>query len=136
MPGMNIRNPDETSEILNGIADQDSWLIDGFGRMDVMARRFHLADKIVFVDFPLWRHYWWCTKRQIKSLWQPREELPEGCNEATLIYTLELYRILWRVHTEIRPKLIALFGDETIKRKVITIASYEDWATIKNQGLN
>ena len=66
LPCMKIRDPMETTRILNQMADEDLWLIDGFGSYEVMQRRFIRADIIIFVDFPLWRHYFWCTKRQIK----------------------------------------------------------------------
>lgn len=130
LAGMKKRAPDETSHILDLLTQERNWLIDGFGSLEVMKRRFDLADKIVFVDFPLWRHYWWCTKRQIKSLWSPRKELPEGCNEATFSHTIHLYKILWRVHFKIRPNLIEFFQQENIKDKVITIRTLTDWNKI------
>src|SRR4051794_21063442 len=60
LAGLNVRPLDQTRPLLNDLADAPRWLIDGFGPMDVIARRFEQADRIVFVDFPLWRHYWWC----------------------------------------------------------------------------
>ncbi len=115
---------------------KEFWIIDGFGRLESMERRFREADKIVFVDFPLWRHYWWCTKRQFTSLWRPREELPAGCDEATIAYTLELYQILWRVHTKIRPKLLSIFDDEAIRNKVVRVTSLVEWNDVKNRGFD
>ncbi len=134
LAGMKIRDTLETTRILNLKADEDSWLIDGFGTYEVMQRRFHLADKIIFVDFPIWRHYLWCTKRQIKSLWTPRLELPANCNEATLSYTIKLYKILWRVHTQIRPKLIDLFKQIEFKNKVIKIKNVKQWNCVFFSG--
>jgi len=42
--------------------------------------RFKLADMIIFVDFPLWRHLFLALKRQVKALWKTREELPQNCS--------------------------------------------------------
>lgn len=135
LPGMQTRNVEETRNILNQISSGDSWIIDGFGPLDVMDRRFQLADRIVFIDFPLWRHYWWCTKRQLKSIWFPRSEIPDGCNEATLSRTVELFKILWRVHTQIKPQLIAVFDRPEIKHKVIAVRSLDHWQRLFNEGV-
>lgn len=85
------------------------WLIDGFGPFDTIEKRFHLADKVIFVDFPLWRHYWWCTKRQLKNFWKGKLEIGEG-NEASLRGTIKLYKILWKVHTQLRPKFLKILN--------------------------
>lgn len=111
LAGMKVRDKLETTEILLRKACEDRWLIDGFGSFEVMSHRFNRADKVIFVDFPIWRHYWWCTKRQLKSIWAPRTEIPAGCNEATIFHTIRLFKILWRVHTQIKPKLINLFNE-------------------------
>lgn len=130
LAGMKVRDIKETTNILNQHADEEFWLIDGFGSLEVMTQRFHRADKIIFVDFPIWRHYFWCTKRQIKSAWAPRTELPEGCNEATLSYSLKLFKIIWRVHTKIRPKLASLFDQADMKDKVVHVTTMAQWNLI------
>jgi adenylate kinase family enzyme len=127
LPGMKARDSAETSVILNKLTEENTWIIDGFGSFEVMERRFKLADKIIFVDFPLWRHYWWCAKRQFKCIRTPRAELPAGCEEATLSYTWVLFRILWRVHRKIRPKLRELFSQHDLKVKVIHVYNLEEW---------
>ena len=106
--GMRKRPEAETTEILEGWAANETWIIDGFGSLKVIERRFERTTAIVFVDFPLWRHYWWATKRQFTSLWRTRTELPSGCTEAGPIATWTLFKILWRVHVQLRPKLIAI----------------------------
>jgi len=127
LPGLKVRPQEETRQILNRVADTDCWLIDGFGPLDVMERRFELASRIVFVDFPLWRHYWWATKRQVKSRWRPREELPADCEEGTLAHTWQLYKILWRVHTVIRPQLQEIFSRPEISPKVLLVKTPREW---------
>lgn len=64
MSDLSPRPIKETSKILTEIIKSDSWIIDGFGSYDVMKNRFICADLVIFVDFPLWRNYWWCTKRR------------------------------------------------------------------------
>ncbi len=135
LTGMKNRAETETRKVLNDLADQEQWIIDGFGPMDVMVSRFLKADRVVFVDLPIWRHYWWCTKRQIKSLWSPRTELPDNCNEATFSHTFQLFNILWRVHSQIRPKLIELFNKSAMTNKVITVKTISDWNKIFKEGI-
>ncbi len=135
LTGMNIRNTSETSNILSNYANQEKWIIDGFGSLEVMEERFNQADRIIFVDFPLYQHYWWCTKRQIKSLWSPREELPANCNEATIPYTFKLYKTLWRVHRTIRPKLLEVFNRPNIAGKVIVVKNTNDYLKVLKEGL-
>lgn len=130
LAGMKIRDTKETSRILTKCAEKSYWLIDGFGSYEVMQHRFNRADQIIFVDLPIWRHYFWCIKRQIRSIWAPRTELPKGCNEATLSYTFQLFGILWRVHTQIRPKLIESFNQSEMKNKVVRIKNIKEWNRI------
>lgn len=135
LAGMKVRDIMETTHILNQRADEERWLIDGFGSFEVMSHRFFRAEKVIFVDFPIWRHYFWCFKRQLKSIWAPRAELPDGCNDATVLYTMKLFRILWRVHTKIRPKLITLFEHPAMKNRVIRVATIDQWNRVFNGDL-
>lgn len=128
--GMHIRPHSETIKILEDLQARDLWLIDGFGPLDIIEKRFKQADRIVFVDLPLWRHYWWCTKRQIKSLWVTRSELPDGCSEASFSHTIKLFKTLWRVHHQMRPELLKIFARENIKEKMVVIRSLSDWDKI------
>ena len=135
LPGLQRRPEPDTRTKLNAIAAGPAWLIDGFGPWDVMEARFRAADHIVFVDFPLWRHYWWCAKRQLQSLARPRSELPEGCDEATLAHTWKLAKILWRVHRQLRPKFIALFSEPELAPRVRHIRDLMAWNLLYTHGL-
>lgn len=134
IPGMQIRPMEETRKILSEITAQENWLIDGFGPLDMIEKRFMIADKIIFIDFPLARHYWWCTKRQIKSLWSRRSELPEGCSEASWAHTVKLFKTLWRVHTQMRPELIRILKRDNLRSKVIFVKTLADWNHAFKQG--
>ncbi|MBV2169807.1 MAG: hypothetical protein KUL82_13970 [Bdellovibrio sp.] len=133
--GMKIRPHAESIAILNQVQNQDSWIVDGYGPLDIIEKRFLLADHIVFIDFPLWRHYWWCTKRQIKNLWSRRQELPEGCEERNLSHTLKLYKTLWRVHKQMRPELLRIFGREKLRSKMVYIRTKADWDRVFRKGI-
>lgn len=135
LPGMKIRPYRESIDILKKIQEQESWLIDGYGPLDILELRFQKAEQIVFIDLPLWRHYWWATKRQIKSLWLRREELPEGCEEFSLAHTLKLYKTLWRVHQQMRPELIKILVRESNKNKTIYIRTLREWKALYQSGL-
>jgi adenylate kinase family enzyme len=133
--GLRKRDENETREILNDISDREKWIIDGFGPMDVIEQRLLKSDRVLFVDFPLWRHYWWCTKRQIKSIWNPRSELPAHCNEASISHTIRLYKILWRVHKQIRPKLLEIFARSEMTGKVRTVRTLKNWNVVFARGV-
>ncbi|MEZ5935719.1 MAG: hypothetical protein R3F54_28175 [Alphaproteobacteria bacterium] len=64
----------EYAEKHSALVANDRWLIDGFGTWKSIEERFSAADTIIFVDHPIWIHFWWATKRQIKSIfaWIPR----------------------------------------------------------------
>ena len=132
--GMKVRPHKESIAMLLAHEDQEKWIIDGYGPLDIIVKRFAKADKIVFIDFPLWRHYWWCTKRQIKNLWSRRAELAEGCDERSWEHTVKLYKTLWRVHKQMRPELIRILNREHLRDKVVTVHTYSQWKTLAKQG--
>jgi adenylate kinase family enzyme len=134
--GMKIRPHAESIEALRKIQNQESWIIDGYGPLDILQERLQASDKIIFIDFPIWRHYWWCTKRQIANLRRrQREELPEGCDEASLEQTLKLYKTLWQVHTKMRPELRRILSREHFKSKTRHVSNIRDWNEIFKKGL-
>jgi adenylate kinase family enzyme len=131
---MQIRPLSETREIMQKILQQKAWLIDGYGPLDLLEARFALADKIVFVDLPLWRHYWWCSKRQLQSLWSTRKELPEGCREASLAHTVKLYKTIWRMHKKMRPELLKIFAREDCRGKMLFVRNLSEWNKLFREG--
>lgn len=130
--GMQIRPHNESIEILRKIQNQDQWIIDGYGPLDILQERLALADRIIFIDMPLWRHYWWCTKRQIKNIWSPRKELPEDCDELTWQHTKKLYQSLWQVHTKMRPEMLRILSQKKLVNKVKIIQTLQDLRTADN----
>lgn len=135
LPGMKIRPLPETRKALKEVAQQNKWLIDGYGPLDLIEQRFNEADFILFIDLPLWRHRWWCLKRQVFSLWQTRVELPKGCNEFTWQHTKKLFRTLHSSHKQMRPELLRIFSRETLRAKVTHIRSMKEWNQVYEKGL-
>lgn len=133
--GMNIRPHSESIAILNEIQSREEWLIDGYGPLDILEKRLERAEKIIFIDFPIWRHYWWALKRQIKSLWNPRAELPENCDDATLKQTIKLFRTIWKVHTKMRPEMLRILSRDQFKSKVLLVQTLSDWENVKKASL-
>ncbi len=106
----------DCDRILNEVADRENWLIDGFGSKPVIERRLKLANTVVFVDFPLYKHYLWAGKRQLGSWRGPRSELPIGCSEFSFKYTSKLVKVMWEVNRDYVPwfrKLVAGLPEST-----------------------
>lgn len=56
----------------------DSWVIEGFGTVDSFWLTVGAADTLVYLDLPYSVHYWWVTKRLLKSFLVKPEGWPEG----------------------------------------------------------
>lgn len=136
LPGLKIRPHHETISSLNIIMQNESWIIDGFGPLDILEKRFGLSDQIIFLDLPLWRHLWWCTKRQIKNIWSPRVEIPANCNEATWEQTVKLFKSVWKVHHLMRPELLRILNRPEISQKVIIISTLPQWKRLYKKGVD
>jgi len=96
---------------------QPAWIIDGWGSWAALAERFERADTIILVDFPLALHYWWAMKRQVGSALGPGGDWPPpGCS--ALPVTWRLIRLMWCIHWEMRPRLLALVDGYRAGREV------------------
>ena len=103
---------------------QDCWIIDGWGPWEAIEARFQVADTIVFVDFPLYIHCWWLAKRQFMCLFRPRPDGPEGCPMLPMRW--QLAKTIWYVHTQARPRLLALLDTFRNQKRVIDIRSLRE----------
>lgn len=108
------------------ILSKPRWLIDGYGSWPSVERRLEAADTIILVDLPIRVHFWWATKRQIASLFFGREDGPEGCPMFPV--TLRLFRTMWRLHRETRPKLLAAIEARRSLARIIHLRSPRDLA--------
>jgi adenylate kinase family enzyme len=93
----------ECDRILGLAAQAERWVIDGFGGDVSIEQRINTADTVIFVDFPLWLHYWWAGKRQWAAHHGQRSELPENCPEFSFAHTRKLFAVMWRVHRNYTP---------------------------------
>jgi len=60
------------------ILESDNWIIEGLGTLKSLRSRIDEADALIYVDLPYRIHYWWVTKRLLKSLFVKPEGWPEG----------------------------------------------------------
>ena len=51
----------------NDVLNADSWIIEGFGTMETFQERLKAADTLIYIDLPMWVHYWRVTKRFLLS---------------------------------------------------------------------
>lgn len=103
------------------LIENERWLIDGYGPWDSVLKRFDAADTIIFVDHPIWIHFWWATKRQVKSIFIGRVDGPEGCPMWPV--TFKLYQMMWRLHREMRPRLLTELDTHKHAKRIIHIRS-------------
>jgi hypothetical protein len=85
----------------------DRWIIDGWGPWSSVEDRMILSDAIIFVDLPLWMHFWLAAERQIAiARGQDRTDPVEGCDD--LAITRRLFETIWHVDQKLKPRLIPL----------------------------
>lgn len=121
-------------EAIEAVHTTDRWLIDGFGPWDQIEERARLADTIIFVDHPIWVHFWWACERQIAAaLGEQRLGGPKDCNLRDV--TKQMFETLWWVHEHLRPKLVELVESYQATKNVIWIHSPEELDRfIANEG--
>ncbi|MEM7167702.1 MAG: flagellar protein FlaR [Planctomycetota bacterium] len=124
-PGWVVVPEDEVRAKINAIIDGDQWIIDGFGPWDTIEARCARADTLIFIDHPIWVHFWWAAERQIAAaLGEERLGGPDGCPLTTK--TRDMFATLWRVHEELRPRLVELVDQHRGQRHVHHIQSPEE----------
>ncbi|MEG4088251.1 adenylate kinase [Microcoleus sp. Pol12B4] len=78
------------------ILQTDRWIIDGFGCMETVSLRLDEADTLVYVDLPLYVHFWLMTKRMSSGYFNPPEGWPE--NSPIFKGSMISYRVLLLCH--------------------------------------
>jgi adenylate kinase family enzyme len=107
LPGWVEREQDLVTKELDQIATGDDWIIDGWGAWPCIERRLARSDTIIFVDLPLWMHFWFAAERQIAvARGEKRVGHIEGCDDTTV--TRHLFELIWKVNEIHRPRLIRL----------------------------
>lgn len=95
--------PDEYSKKHADLIDTDNWIIDGLGTLESFWLRIDAADTLIYVDLPYSVHYWWATKRLLKSVFVQPEGWPEG--SSVLKGTLASWKYLRLSHRFWTPEL-------------------------------
>jgi len=109
---------DAVAQTLEAWADEDVWVIDGFGPWPVIDRRMGRADTIVYVDLPLRTHLWWAAKRQMLSLVRGQAWAGQSAPPSSLL----LFRTLRRVHA-MRADLLDLVTKDGRATKLVHFRS-------------
>ncbi|MDH5694047.1 MAG: adenylate kinase [Gammaproteobacteria bacterium] len=122
---------DEYSKKHAEIVSEDSWIIDGLGTLESFWARIDAADTLVYVDLPYRVHYWWVTKRLLKSPYVKPEGWPEGSSvwKGTLAgwKYLRLSRKFWT------PELFEKIQGAAKGKTVFRIASVKEINTFEKQ---
>lgn len=117
-----VQTPKAEFEALHlDLISRERWLIDGYGPWESVKARLLAADTIILVDHPIWIHYWWAAKRQLKSLFLGRPDGPEGCPMWPV--TIRLFKMMWWLHKEMRPKLTCAIYKREGEARIIHIRS-------------
>jgi len=120
-PGWKPAPANEVKQKHDQILQLDKWIIDGWGSFDIIETRFQASDTIIFVDLLLIIHYWWAVKRQIKCIFAPRPDGPEGCPMIPM--TWPLMKMIWNIHYHHRPRLLKMVNSHLADKQVFHITS-------------
>lgn len=123
LDAMKLRDPAETRRILIEESEKNEWIIDGLGPLKIIEDRFQKSDLVIVIRIPLWRNLWWMFKRQIKSVFVARTELPENSKEASFSQTVKLLKNIWNVENGLWLQLDRIFQRPVYQGKVIYLRS-------------
>ncbi len=101
-PGGKQVSPAEFKAAHDDLIKQEHWIIDGFGSMTTLWERLETADTLIYLDMPVWRHYWWVTKRFLQGAWMPPAGWPT--QSPLLKGTLNSYSTVRLCNTKLTPK--------------------------------
>ena len=106
-PGWERAAEDIVVERIRTVMARDRWIIDGWGPSQCLEERMELSDTLIFVDLPLWMHFWLAAERQISiARGQTRSDPVEGCDD--LAITRRLFETIWHVDQNLKPQLAEL----------------------------
>ncbi len=123
LPGWVQADEGVVTRKLDEVATTERWIVDGWGPWPSIERRLATADTIIFVDLPLWMHFWLAAERQISAArGENRSDPLEGCDQ--LAVTRRLFELIWRVDQDLKPRLQAM-----LERRPVT-ATYHHVTTL------
>ncbi len=125
-----VKTPKEVFDARHdAILNEDKWIIDGVASLESLDRRLQVSDTIIYIDHPLWVHYWWAAKRQFMCLFRARPDFVEGC--PMLPKTFELAKMIWYVHKQLRPVFLSLIKKHRHGKQVFHIRSPKELKRFK-----
>ena len=105
----------------NKLVLEPEWIIEGLGYNSTINSRIEQSDTVIFLDYPLVKHYYWATKR---SLMSPVTRPKGWAGKNSLIRKLPyIFRIIWHVHSKTRPLLISIIAQQNKSKTIIHIKS-------------
>ena len=104
---------------------QESWVLDGLGWTHSLPERFQRATEIVFIDMPLWMHFWLAAERQAAAAQGVVMHPPGGIAEP--LPTKSLFRTIAEVDHDWMPEIRALVAAAERRGAIVTrLASVEE----------
>lgn len=64
-PGWVLKPVEAYEAAHDRVLAEESWVIDGLGRLETLPRRLARATHVVLIDMPLWRHFSLAAQRQL-----------------------------------------------------------------------
>ena len=117
-PGWVQADEDVVTRKLDEVTATERWIVDGWGPWPSIERRLARADTIIFVDLPLWMHFWLAAERQISAAQgENRSDPLEGCDQ--LAVTRRLFELIWKVDQDLKQRLQAM-----LERRPVTVTYY------------
>lgn len=124
LPGWVQADEGVVTQKLDEVATAERWIVDGWGPWPTIERRLATADTIIFVDLPLWMHFWLAAERQISAArGENRSDPLDGCDQ--LAVTKRLFQLIWRADQDLIPRLNAM-----LERRPVT-ATYHHITTLE-----
>jgi adenylate kinase family enzyme len=132
-PGWEPASEADVSRHLRTVMAGDRWIIDGWGPWPSLEDRMVLSDTIIFVDLPLWMHFWLAAERQIAiAKGADRTDPVAGCDD--LAITRRLFETIWHVDQELKPRLIRLIDRYAPSRDFHHVTTLEQLDRLSTVG--
>jgi adenylate kinase family enzyme len=104
---------------------EESWIIDGLGRLDSIPERLARATDIVLVDMPLWMHFRLAAERQVR--WSSGQIENPPAELTQMPSTEALFRTIWEVDRDWMPEIRRLVTlEEQRGKRVFRLNSIAD----------
>ena len=132
-PGWEPAPDQDVVERIRSVMASDRWIIDGWGPWSSLGERMDRSDTLIFVDLPLWMHFWLAAERQIAiAQGQPWSDPVDGCDD--LLITRRLFETIWHVDQNLKPQLIELVEQYAPGREYHHVTTLEQLDRLATAG--